>query len=899
MPHVRSRNPSWLARPSPASRLFEQHDRSSPAHQHDEGPSRRLAHRGTELFVAVGNELRWSDLVSLKASGEAPPAHPEAPYRTLKTSVARPIRQLSVSPSGDCIAIATTHTCHVALLPSSSHLHSGDYTPLRLKTFQLGPTAHVLEQAPLISLLWHPLSPTGNALVTLTQDACIRLWELDRSNRSTFDEPSLAVDLKKLANATSTQADFSASKYGTSVAFSPDNVEMQAAAACFGGRGAEDEHGWASMTLWVAMTEGDVYALCPFLPTKWRAPVTLLPSLSTSVVARQRAVGASEEATESERRVVEQQCAWLADLDAQDPILLAVGDSEYDYDEVYNRPERPGAVAKLQGPFYVGPDLDSGDITDIHVIAPKLDNDAVYDEEYEMLDPGESGLSVGIVCLLTSKGKVQVCLDIDVVEAEWLPAKRSRTFTPDDEDDDKELLLFHTVELCNTEDREESWPTFTPSPLDRYEVFATTKSGINTLDFNPWINMLEDELSSSADEGIDFRLGALLASATTSVNNMVSIPSYDGAKHLDLNAALAIYDPANVGYMLLTLTNGTSHSALLDLPLPASHPYAPDTTDMTAALPAPETQAPYQPAEVFLQPSALPQLIRSANDKRLLGSDLKAAAVRFSPATLQLMTEAHRILSEETHRLGQAAAELFRRCERMQRELREQVKRVGEVGERVERAISGGDDDDDDDDEEGEGGQAVDMRDGRLALRVTDHVDQRVEDARHKTEELHDRVDRLGARMRALGGRKLSTQERGFAEEVERIRHSISLSTTAGVEAAPPTEPGALLRLENSAADLAAHEQEAGRERGGEHAEAGSLVGRLESVRALHEQLLQEAGEVVARLEKGGDGRGDGDGAMGMTEFRRKKMKQVQGLVERETAMLQGVVGRLARLSTG
>ncbi|KAK3064386.1 hypothetical protein LTR53_018511, partial [Teratosphaeriaceae sp. CCFEE 6253] len=224
MPRVLAQQPAWIARGTPAHTLFQPDPRSKAAppavDPPYDGPSRKIAHRGTEIFVAVGTELRWADLTTL---ADAEPGTPDPLHRVLPTPISRPIQQLSVSPSGALLAILTSHTCHIALLPSPSHLRSGDTSPLRLRTFQLGPTAHVLEQAPLISALWHPLSPTGNCLVTVTRDACVRLWELDPVNRSTFDEPSLAVDLRKLANATSTQADFSASRYGTSAGFSPDS----------------------------------------------------------------------------------------------------------------------------------------------------------------------------------------------------------------------------------------------------------------------------------------------------------------------------------------------------------------------------------------------------------------------------------------------------------------------------------------------------------------------------------------------------------------------------------------------------------------------------------------------------------------------------------------------------
>lgn len=73
MPKILERDPAWLSRPTPGSRLFQPEGESKAQRSPDiryEGPLRKVAHRGTELFVAVGNELRWSELGLLKDAGE-------------------------------------------------------------------------------------------------------------------------------------------------------------------------------------------------------------------------------------------------------------------------------------------------------------------------------------------------------------------------------------------------------------------------------------------------------------------------------------------------------------------------------------------------------------------------------------------------------------------------------------------------------------------------------------------------------------------------------------------------------------------------------------------------------------------------------------------------------------
>lgn len=73
MPGTLRYTPSWLSRPSPGFDLFT--PKTQPPLAQDQtkqkdtkpfGPTRTIARRGTEVFVVVGNELRWSDLVLLK-----------------------------------------------------------------------------------------------------------------------------------------------------------------------------------------------------------------------------------------------------------------------------------------------------------------------------------------------------------------------------------------------------------------------------------------------------------------------------------------------------------------------------------------------------------------------------------------------------------------------------------------------------------------------------------------------------------------------------------------------------------------------------------------------------------------------------------------------------------------
>lgn len=78
MPKITKYTPAWLSKPSPGHDVFA----ASPAKNDDPppsskkairaGPKRTIARRGTsEIFVAVGKEIRWTDLAKLKENHDA------------------------------------------------------------------------------------------------------------------------------------------------------------------------------------------------------------------------------------------------------------------------------------------------------------------------------------------------------------------------------------------------------------------------------------------------------------------------------------------------------------------------------------------------------------------------------------------------------------------------------------------------------------------------------------------------------------------------------------------------------------------------------------------------------------------------------------------------------------
>ncbi|KKF95671.1 Nucleoporin nup82 [Ceratocystis platani] len=851
MPKVKAYTPSYLATGAPGNALFvATNEPCSPyaskkkqnAKSPQAGLRRTIARRGTEIFVARGREIRWGDLAYLKEMQEdrrakssrrsvlikredddgatAASISPDefgSGYRTIKAPVADDIRQLTISPNNNYVAVVTTHTCHIMVIPDSSHLTSGDSGPIKPKIWTLGPVTHVSTKSALASVLWHPLGVDGGCVVTVSEDAIVRVWELSMTDRWSFDQPTLDIDLKKLADGVALDQNFSASVSATNTGFSPDSFEMEVAAACFSSR---QSGGWSPFTLWIAMREGDVYALCPLLPQKWSAPPALIPSLSVSIVEKLGTIEDDAETSEYERLLAQQQLAWMAEIDSQEPQLVEASPGD-PVIEVFTRPSKPGSCPRLQGPFDICADLkDQDDIdceyTDIMVIGPKIDSEELmYGEDVDLVTEGteHEGLSLSIVCLLSTGGQVK-CLALT------------------------------------------SCPT-------------------------SWVFRLESELQEPG-AGSEFRIGLLVTGHNSTRERLYVETSSHSPNYL--SACVAIDDP-DVGYGIISSTPYEPVVLLFELPeeqLAVIRQESPDTTGPTEHLPEPspqplftyEPRPAYTPSQAFGQLSVLPMFLerlKTSNQRVTLGQE-----VRLSPMTLQVLTNVHKILSDETHSMGLAASDLFLKCDRMHAEMREQLAKAAEIKARIDKIVGG------------------DEPCDRI------RIDSRLAQAQSRQIHLAERLEALRKNANHVSRRELSTKERAFADEVQSLKARV-LGSGEELSVAP----------RRSNANVTEPWQ------------------RVNTVNQLAEELLRDARELVAEQEQR-DARviaavsstaniGTAVSSSPVTstptgvesparsgtpdlrippELRKTRLQQVKTMLTRETALIEAVTARLERLQT-
>ncbi|KAJ6110181.1 hypothetical protein N7486_002416 [Penicillium sp. IBT 16267x] len=879
MPKVNSYAPAWLCRPSPGASLFTSASDKGPAQALENGSkavtpnaaTRTIAKRGNEVFAVVDNEIRWSDLARLKdqwqqearqKKSSTGPVKEQAngtktpPYRVLAVPVYGLIKQIIPSPNGAFLAIVTEHTVHISVLPDSSHLSSIDASPIRLKTYQLGPTTHVIPEAPVVSALWHPLGLHTNlsgCIVTITADAAVRVWELDRNNHWSFDQPTLAVDLRKLVDGTSSDQDFAPSGFGKNKGFSADIIDMEVASACFAGSGNEREDAWAPMTLWVAMRPGDLYALCPLLPSKWQAPSTTIPSLSSAIVPKLAALEETPEDLEEQLIACRQQYDWLREIDEQEPLDPPSESGNIQGADVFTRPTAPSAIPRLQGPFRfdLGDDLDDLDLCDILVIAARLNVEDLMmgeDEELAVEATEKDKLSATVICLSSGNGRVNICLELDGVEGQWLPKSKKNTFrTPLSEPSD--LVLVESLDTIKTAGSESvTWPIFTKDIHSRYSFFVTTATNVVSFSMSSWVQRLEAELQAEDPSGSGFRLQVLCSGNVAQRERILQVSETDiTSPNAHLAGSVVFYD-FDLGYLLLTYHPSNPYAAVMDAPEDSFSAAMDSHLEQRTSVPGSPTllprRAPYQVPAVLYAASPLESFVDTQVPHRQRHT-LKEQ-VRLSPATLDLVATAHRQLASYTNALERAASDLFRRCERLQGEMKDQLKQLSDVAERIKGVTSEIDED---------GNCKEGTRNGEA-------LDKRLQNAKDRQLELGQRYNALRKKVINSGGRPLSEKERAWAIEVNTLSESLD--------------------------DQQSKDEE-----------KQQLAGRLETVKQFALDLMTETKSIAAKAPASPDLGDPSSGSQPKVPQRlqRQRVTEAMRMVERESAVIDAITSRLGRLN--
>ena len=318
------------------------------------------------------------------------------------------------------------------------------------------------------------------------------------------------------------------------------------------------------------------------------------------------------------------------------------------------------------------------------------------------------------------------------------------------------LEAFETLDPSETDDAE--WPTFSSDVASRYSFFTNNSSAVYFFSLEPWLQTLENELQGSG-VGTRFRIDVFKSGPGT-LRERVLLFKRDQVCSTDIvPTACVVLQDSDLGYFLLTAVDDQPQAATLDTPDTQLNALDDDAksfyeqeTNLLAIGPA---RSAYEPPSSFWQESALTTFL----DKHVPGRHRKIMKeeIRLSHATLDLVTEAHRILSQETHQLGLAAADLFRRCERLQVEFREQIKQVKETADRIDQVL----------------GEDADDYETNRETKGKEALSERLETAKERQKALLARYEETRKRSAKIGGRDLSEKEQAWIAEIDKLKTSL------------------------------------------------------------------------------------------------------------------------------
>lgn len=373
----------------------------------------RVAVRGTDLIAVVDNELRIVSLSGAKRGQDA--------YKVLRSPELNfRVQSVLVNATGKLLAAVGTHQVAIMVLPRrgyekrvGSHI---DVTVVPVGAFYHAPQG----STPIAQCVWHALGENSASLLVLTADGVVREYDVTHN----VDEPQQTV---VCVPQSPKRGGFSAE----------DDDSMIAQSLAVGADCATDD--WLSLSLFVLMRNGDVWALCPFLPKH--------------AVVSVRAVHA------------------LAARESSDP-------------------GKGGAPLRYVGALLR--QIDTGDqarVTSPHIVAmpPRPQGPLLYKPEPVELDEenaplasdllltwigGQDAPRIPVMCIANCDGRVDVCFLPDLMAPAW------------EERVPPTLAVYESIDLGATD---HEYPVFLyADPLYPDVFVATSRHGVYTVSFQDW-----------------------------------------------------------------------------------------------------------------------------------------------------------------------------------------------------------------------------------------------------------------------------------------------------------------------------------------------------------------------------------------------------------------------------
>ncbi|TIA90313.1 hypothetical protein E3P99_01621 [Wallemia hederae] len=459
--------------------------------------TKRLVTRNSDLIYAHGSELRMMSLAELK-SGSSSSSSSAGNVKTLHTpNIAFEIQALVLNHTKKLLAVVGTHQIVVVVLPRPGYARL--VTPMiECRSIAVGQYYHAAKGAPAIAKVdWHPWSQSAASLLVLTTDATLREYDV----ASDSEDPQQALSFTQPANMPgSVNAPPTPARKG----FSADDERSEECVSFDIGKSDTD---WAPLTLYGLMRNGDVYAICPFIPNQAQVPIAYIQNLRGITEAKLL------DPVHEDHGIVEarlnQQMRWLNAMAKQ---IQVAEDSATTFK--CSPPRATGSILR-QGPYLVQPPPSEeeyeADASDIITLRPK-----------------ELPMDVFVVAF--TDGRVDVCLGADKAEGRWSSKLEASASPP-------VMSTYESIQVLDVQDV--GYPSFSTDPVYEDTVYLSHAEGVHALVLKPWL----DEVAQTDSITKDSQLVQVIktGSSSTSASNPI--------------VALDVINDPYLGYLLFALTN--------------------------------------------------------------------------------------------------------------------------------------------------------------------------------------------------------------------------------------------------------------------------------------------------------------------------------------------------------
>jgi len=306
---------------------------------------------------------------------------------------------------------------------------------------------------------------------------------------------------------------------------------------------------WEIFTIYVLMKNGDVYAICPFLPSKSTVKKSLLENLSLSIEQRWKESDPEDLVIDQQYRL--QRC-WISTvLQNLKPVKLnELGDEDEEVIINGNISRFKDIHPVIQGPFLLQP-------APVEFDPEKYDLDSIASSIISLKTEPFS-----IILIAFTSGKVDVCLNVAPIEALWMSNNETVQ--------DFELPILAVYETIDLKFRDDL-PNIKSNVINikedkRYPdiCYLYHHYGVHSISFHNWLSFFNDINNNNnlLQKFQDILKREIPSDVSLKIDTLVFGNENDDNPVVGLASSTGVF----VGYNLLVLSS-TNDFVSIELPI--------------------------------------------------------------------------------------------------------------------------------------------------------------------------------------------------------------------------------------------------------------------------------------------------------------------------------------------